>query len=637
MARFRENEPDSLDQTFPGDSDKLRQSSAPLPVNPSDGLLEVTGKDRYPGERLLGKGSMGEVRLRRDARIGRDVAVKVLLPGHRADSQLRARFLREARVQGQLEHPSIVPVYDLGLDEEGLVYFTMKRLRGKTLRDVIHGLRDKDPETLAHFSRRRLLTAFSQVCLTIDYAHARGVLHRDLKPANVMLGDFGEVYVLDWGLAKLKEVSEQETAFAVRDPSSEDIHTAAGRILGTFGYMAPEQALGKVSELDGRADIYSLGAILFELLALEPLHAKSSWNAMLHSTLKGAEARPSVRTPDRDVPPELEAICVKATATDPADRFQSARLLHEAVERFLDGDRDLARRREMAEQHARAAAEAASRVATGSGESEVFRREALHEIGRTLAIDPSNDTAMHALRKVISAPPTVLPKDVATELDDLAADRYRLQLREGVRIDLVGMALMLPVALWMGIRNLPLVIASCVLTLVAALIKLLVLRDAGLVRAHRLAYLAYVFNAASLICISRSFGSLLFTPALFAMFTFAYCMSNDARYRWMVMGTGCVSVLGPVALELAGLLPRSYEFHRDSMTIVAHAVDLAELPTMVALMAASVFLLIAPGVMMGRLQAALREAELRSQIQSWHLRKLLPDEAQPPASRAVSA
>ncbi|MEO7330035.1 MAG: serine/threonine-protein kinase, partial [Minicystis sp.] len=371
MARFPENEPDSVDQTFPGDSLKLRQSSAPTPVNPSEGLFEETGRERYIGERSLGKGSMGEVRLCRDRRVGRDVAVKAILPAHRGDSQIRARFLREARVQGQLEHPSIVPVYDLGVDDEGSIYFTMKRLRGMTLRDVIRGLREKEADVIEGFSLRRLLTAFSQVCLTIDYAHSRGVLHRDLKPANVMLGDFGEVYILDWGLAKLKEVSDQETAFAVHDPSGDDIHTAAGRILGTFGYMAPEQALGKVGELDGRCDVYSLGAILFELLSLEPLHPKSSWNAMLHSTLKGADARPSVRAPQRDIPPELEAICVKATSIDPAERFQTARLLHEAVERFLDGDRDLVRRREMAEKHARAAAKAASQVSTGSGESEV--------------------------------------------------------------------------------------------------------------------------------------------------------------------------------------------------------------------------------------------------------------------------
>ncbi len=173
---------------------------------PAGSLALQSFETRYqPGE-LLGEGGMGEVRLARDARIGREVAVKTMRReiGARGES----RFLREARVQGQLEHPAIVPVYDLGVTRDGETYFTMKRVRGRSLDSILEALAAGELDTVAEFTRRRLLTAFSQVCLAVEFAHARGVLHRDLKPANIMIGDFGEVYVLDWGLAKVRDLDE---------------------------------------------------------------------------------------------------------------------------------------------------------------------------------------------------------------------------------------------------------------------------------------------------------------------------------------------------------------------------------------------------------------------------------------------
>src|SRR5690606_28274637 len=180
----------------------------------------------------------GEVHFCRDRRIGRDVAMKVIRAEHQGDTTLRHRFIREARVQGQLEHPSIVPVYDLGVDAKGSAYFTMKRLRGLTLARILSELREGEPAALQSFSRRKLLTAFSSICLAVDFAHARGVLHRDLKPANIMLGDFGEVYLLDWGVAKLMDTPHQMLDMG-EDPMS--TRTIPGDVLGTLGYMSPEQ------------------------------------------------------------------------------------------------------------------------------------------------------------------------------------------------------------------------------------------------------------------------------------------------------------------------------------------------------------------------------------------------------------
>jgi eukaryotic-like serine/threonine-protein kinase len=640
MARLNNagNEPEADDETFPGEPAMVRGSAAPGPVNPAAGSIDGA-VDRYELHRPLGRGSMGEVHLCHDAWVGRDVAMKVLLPAHRPDPQLRARFLREACVQGQLEHPSIVPVYDLGVDATGAMYFTMKRLRGMTLGEIIRGLREKSPEVTRQFPQRRLLAAFASVCLTMDFAHSRGVLHRDLKPSNVMLGDFGEVYVLDWGLAKLKEMSDHDAEQAVRDPSSDEIHTAAGRILGTFGYMAPEQALGKIADLDARTDVYALGAVLFEILTLTTLHPKTSWNAMLHSTLKGASARPSERAPERDVPPELEAICVKATRVEAKDRYQTARKLHDAVEQFLDGDRDVALRRQLAARHAEAATEAAARVASDSGPSETFRREALNEVARSLALDPTNEPAMRALAHVITAPPREIPREVIVDLQAAAADRQRRLLRDGARFDLVGVALLVPIAAWMGVRSWKLMGAWAVLMLTSSLVKLLASRRPARAAAstHLSAYGAYLLSILAYGCLSRAYGPLIFTPGLIAVATFAYCMSQDARYRFTVTLTGCAGLLAPLLLELSGLLPRSYVFDAAGMRVLPGAAYFPEVPTLFALTVAGLFMILGAGLLMSRLQRGLGEAELRYHLHAWHLRQLLPEEARTPVLRIPSA
>ncbi|MDB4992576.1 MAG: Protein kinase, partial [Myxococcaceae bacterium] len=191
------------------------------PVTSSGPALPDTGHElaahemlsfaaRYDAHHLLGRGGMGEVRLHRDARIGRDVAMKVIRADQAHQASIRrTRFLREARVQGQLEHPSIVPVYDVGFGKDGALYFTMKRVQGLTFTDIFDKLRKKDPQAVAEHTQRKLLAAFGSVCLAIAFAHTRRVIHRDLKPSNVMVGRFGEVYVLDWGIAKILDEPDE--------------------------------------------------------------------------------------------------------------------------------------------------------------------------------------------------------------------------------------------------------------------------------------------------------------------------------------------------------------------------------------------------------------------------------------------
>jgi len=245
-----------------------RVTSEPAAVELGDDQLAALGfSERYVFERNLGEGGMGVVKLLHDRQIGRRVAVKLMRGQGGRDEQ--ARFVREARVQGQLEHPAVVPVYDLGVDPDGRCFFSMKRVNGATLEEVLAELRAGSEEARRTWSERRLLSAFSSICLAVEFAHRRGVVHRDLKPGNVMLGGFGEVYVLDWGLSKVAGLPELPPAASVALPHDAGSETLDGAVLGTPGYMSPEQARGE-RDVDARADVFALGAVVFECLAGDP-------------------------------------------------------------------------------------------------------------------------------------------------------------------------------------------------------------------------------------------------------------------------------------------------------------------------------------------------------------------------------
>jgi eukaryotic-like serine/threonine-protein kinase len=297
---------------------------------------------RYEEGVTLGMGGMGHVVLARDARIGRNVAIKSLRTDRNLSPEDRQRFFREAQVQGQLEHPSIVPVYDIELRADGTTFFTMRRVVGRTLQDILDGMRVRSERR----TQRELLQGFATVCLTLEYAHSRGVIHRDLKPANIMFGDFGEVYVLDWGLARVIG-----SADSVDLPAAPRISTP-GAMMGTPLYMAPEQM--RDPEVGAAADVFSLGAILFELLTLERLRDPKAMFAPV-------DARASTRAPERPVAPELESTCLRATADREAERFASARELHDAIARYLDGDREREQRLALAGVHSTRARQALER------------------------------------------------------------------------------------------------------------------------------------------------------------------------------------------------------------------------------------------------------------------------------------
>ena len=244
---------------------------------------EVLAEKRYAIGSIVAQGGMGAILDAQQAAMKRRVAMKVMLDS--ADPADVLRFVGEAQVTGQLEHPNIVPVHELGVDEQDQLFYTMKFVRGITLKKVLALLADGTADTEKKYPLPALLTIFQKTCDALAFAHSRGVIHRDLKPENIMLGDFGEVLVMDWGLAKVlggtsparsPDDPSRSAVFSARSVAGDASFTMVGSIMGTPAYMSPEQARGEIDALAAPSDIYALGTILFEILHLRPASAGSS-------------------------------------------------------------------------------------------------------------------------------------------------------------------------------------------------------------------------------------------------------------------------------------------------------------------------------------------------------------------------
>lgn len=305
---------------------------------------EAEGRYRVLSE--MGRGGIGRVLLARDEHIGREVAVKELLandanipagstPRRKADAGV-IRFMREARITGKLEHPGIVPVYELGHREDGSVYYTMKVVRGETLAKKISEAKDLP-------SRLKLLPNFLDMCQAVAYAHSRGVIHRDLKPLNVMIGEFGETIVLDWGLAKVKGQEDVRAGALEREleemrgkeEADSGMVTMVGRPIGTPAYMSPEQASGDLEEIDERSDVWSLGAMLFYLLTGQrPFQGKRA-SEVIRNVLESEI--PDPRSIEPRAPMDLCSVALKCLSRDKQERYPSARELASDISAFLSG------------------------------------------------------------------------------------------------------------------------------------------------------------------------------------------------------------------------------------------------------------------------------------------------------------
>jgi serine/threonine-protein kinase len=291
----------------------------------------------YTLARVHAQGGIGVVWAARDPELDREIALKELRPEQAGKPAVLARFLEEARITGKLEHPGIVPVYQLARrTEEQSTFYTMRLVRGPTLNDAIRAYHQKrEAGRAGPLDLRELLGAFVGVCNAVAYAHSRGVIHRDLKGQNVVLGDFGEVMVLDWGLAKVVGGPDGEPHLAplAADTAAGAGQTVQGQVLGTPAYMAPEQAQGRLDLLDRRTDVYGLGAILYEILTGQAPFTGTDTQEVLRRVIDEPPVPPRQRV--ASTPPALQAVCLKALAKRPESRYGTARELAQEVQRWL--------------------------------------------------------------------------------------------------------------------------------------------------------------------------------------------------------------------------------------------------------------------------------------------------------------
>ena len=374
--------------THTGTPDDATLPPSATPVSQSPPAQMIRAGERYELRGEVARGGMGAILCAKDLNIKRTVAMKVVLENAATNESLLQRFTQEAELTGQLEHPNIVPVHDLSFDEQGRPFYTMKFVKGINLHEILTNLKAGDAATAAQYSLVHLLTIFQKVCDAIAFAHSKGVIHRDLKPANIMVGEYGEVLVMDWGLAKRIDDGGRRTEDDDSKPASEAGEplvngsqssdfgqqssvispqlTMAGQVMGSPQYMAPEQAEGNIDELDVRTDIFALGGILYHILTLHPPVSGESVAEMLENIRTGAILPPSSyntktgrnaagtikvgtktfpqppmislrHCPGNQIPESLAAVAMKSLALRREDRYQSVADLQQDIAAYQGG------------------------------------------------------------------------------------------------------------------------------------------------------------------------------------------------------------------------------------------------------------------------------------------------------------
>jgi hypothetical protein len=586
-----------------------QQTSRPTVKLRDTGEIPAQVTERYKLDKVLGHGGMGEVLLAHDDTIGREVAVKRIRTASPSAEEL-SRFVREARVQGRLEHPAIVPVHDLVFDPVGKPFFVMKRLAGTDMHERLKKLRAGDVEDVAA-ERRALLRAFVDVCNATHFAHEKKIIHRDLKPANVMLGDYGEVYILDWGVAHAADAEDDIAAPSGRhDLGLASGETQQGAVLGTPAYMAPEQLVG--DKVAPAADIYSLGCILYEICAGEPLHARNrAVGAAFNVT--ATHGLPSEKR--ADVPPELDRICQKAVRPDPAERWQSARSLGDAVQGFLDGDRDVAVRKELAQHHLASARAGLERA------GDEARREAMRAAGRALALDPTSVEAADLVTRLMLEPPEEVPAEVEQHLEEMDTETARSHGKVAA-LSVLGYLAFVPLLLWSGVRDVTFVIAFAALSLISAGQVMLMLRNEKITAAPL--YLNAAINALLIGVVCRMTGPFIIAPALVLVTLMAYASHPRFGKIPILAGILSASVLVPWGLELLGVLEKTYAFDGGTLTLSSSVVQFSSVPVQLAMAAVLVSLIGVVAVLTRGLAMRQRDAARKVELHAWQLRQIVP-------------
>ena len=557
--------------------------------------------DDYAVGAVIGRGGMGEVVSAHHRLIGRDVAIKRLKAEDPTEEEI-ARFMREARIQARLDHPAIVPVHEVGHDEGGRPFFTMKRLTGITLAELLVGA-----PPLPH----RLLRAFAEISLAVDFAHSRGIIHRDLKPSNIMLGDFGEVYVIDWGLARVAGDVTGERGLDALD-TIDDLGgaTGEGAMLGTPGYMSPEQ-IHDAATVDRPTDVYALGAILFEILAGEPLHPRGV--GAVASTLNELDCSPTRRRPDRKIPPELDTLCVEALARKPAAR-PTARIVAEAVQRYLDGDRDVAQRRAMSADQL-----ALARTALGGDR----RSDAMRAASRALALDPESAGAAELVTSLMLQPPREPPPELEAEYRADDARNTRRHARVSAAAFLVVPALVAALA-WVGVRSWGVLGAIMVLAIPLMATAWWV----GRRETRPIVLWGYAAGHVVLIAlVARASGPFLVAPG-FACAVMMSMMSYPVFVgrRWTMVGMMMAGWLVPMALETLHVVAPTWQVVDGAFVITSQTLEFSASATVPLVLIMTLLTAPVAGVLAGHLFGAQQRAQRQLHAQAWHLRQLLPSD-----------
>ncbi len=325
-----------------------------------EGLMDGNPEQRYTPNKKLNQGGMKAIWEVDDHRTARKVAMALIQDSRIASEDDIDSFLYEARLTSNLQHPNIIPIYDIALDENGNPYFTMKALKGETLGEIIKKLKIGNEKYAERYTRTRLLGIFLKVCNAIDYAHTKGVIHLDLKPSNISVGDFGDVHVLDWGLSTLITHLNEYDGEPVSWHSMDDVSLENGQTLtrylegsakrrecrnvvgGTPGYMSPEQAQGDPSDIDFQTDVYMLGALLYEILTYHCPITGESVREVLQKTVRGDIQAPGKCAPKQRIPVALSAIAMKALQVDPSARYPNVTSLINDIHKYQDGYATLA-------------------------------------------------------------------------------------------------------------------------------------------------------------------------------------------------------------------------------------------------------------------------------------------------------